>query len=93
MTRGMREAPISCRAQRRILLRRIADAPSLYKNTLAVHPIGCEVIQVPSSQGVETPDKEGQSVIVMSRSAFDHFTVEQKSTLAEFGTLLPVAFR
>jgi hypothetical protein len=33
---------------------------------------------------------KSKKVIVMSKAAFDHFTPEQKKTLAGFGKLLPV---
>lgn len=75
----------------------IADKDERARVLKELHDLGKTVIDISFDQVLkmcgnilELQDKEGQSVIVMSRTAFDHFTADQKSTLAEFGALLPV---
>jgi hypothetical protein len=75
----------------------IADKDEQARVLKELHDLGKTVIDIRFDQVLkmcgnilELQDKEGRSVIVMSRTAFDHFTAEQKSTLTEFGTLLPV---
>jgi len=75
----------------------IADRDERARVLQELHDLGKTVIEISFDQVLkmcgnilELQDKEGQSMIVMSRTAFDHFTADQKFTLAKFGTLLPV---
>lgn len=75
----------------------IADQDERARVLKELHDLGKTVIDISFDQALkmcgnvlELQDKEGRGVIVMSRTAFDHFTADQKSTLAQFGTLLPV---
>lgn len=55
-----------------------------------VIPISLEQVYHMCGNVMELEGKNGTKILLMSRTAYDHFTPEQKRTLAEFCTLLPV---